>query len=43
METDEVKEKCSECNAPYSIETLSAKRFIDDISAWNKDETRFIG
>ncbi|CAB4433834.1 unnamed protein product [Rhizophagus irregularis] len=32
-----------ECNAPYSIETLSAKRFIDDISAWNKDGTHFIG
>ncbi|CAB4390741.1 unnamed protein product [Rhizophagus irregularis] len=43
IKNDNTDEKCLECNAPYSIETLSAKRFIDDISAWNKDGTHFIG
>ncbi|PKC74906.1 hypothetical protein RhiirA1_508974 [Rhizophagus irregularis] len=42
IKNDNTDEKCLECNAPYSIETLSAKRFID-ISAWNKDGTHFIG
>jgi hypothetical protein len=43
MKNVNTDEKCPECNAPYSVETLSAKRFIDDISAWNKDGTQFIG
>ncbi|CAG8578735.1 12331_t:CDS:2 [Ambispora gerdemannii] len=43
MQTVETDESCPKCYAPYSIETLSAKRFVDDISAWNKDKTRLIG
>jgi hypothetical protein len=43
MKAAKTDEKCQKCQAPYSVETLSAKRFIDDIIAWNKDKTRFIG
>src|SRR5207248_10079979 len=40
MRTVKTEEKCPKCSAPYSIETLSAKRLIDDISAWN-EKSRF--
>ncbi|CAG8715975.1 9028_t:CDS:2, partial [Funneliformis caledonium] len=43
MRSTKTKEKCPKCQAPYSVETLSVKRFIDDIEAWNKDNTKFIG
>jgi hypothetical protein len=43
MRAIETDEGCPKCYAPYSIETLSVKRFVDDISAWNKDKTRLIG
>jgi hypothetical protein len=43
MKDPKPEEKCPKCRAPYSVETLSAKRFIDDIIAWNKDRTRYIG
>ncbi|CAG8655314.1 8634_t:CDS:2 [Racocetra persica] len=43
MQTSDANENCPICYAQHSIETLSAKRFIDDISAWNKDKSKLIG
>ncbi|RHZ48982.1 hypothetical protein Glove_535g33 [Diversispora epigaea] len=39
----EVKEKCPTCKVSLSVETLSCKRFIDDIVEWNKNKAKFIG
>ncbi|CAB4467628.1 unnamed protein product [Rhizophagus irregularis] len=43
MKAIKADEKCPKCRAPYSVETLGAKRFIDDISSWNKYKTQYIG
>ncbi|CAG8524786.1 2075_t:CDS:2 [Diversispora eburnea] len=43
MQNIETDEKCLTCKASLSVETLSCKRFIDDIVEWNKDKTKFIG
>ncbi|CAG8762318.1 18190_t:CDS:2, partial [Dentiscutata erythropus] len=43
VQTSDANENCLICYAQHSIETLSVKRFIDDVSAWNKDKSRLIG
>ncbi|RHZ64645.1 hypothetical protein Glove_321g23 [Diversispora epigaea] len=40
LKTDE---KCLTCKVSLSVETLSCKRFIDDIVKWNENKTKFIG
>jgi hypothetical protein len=43
MKSVNAKEKCPKCDASYSVETLSAKRFINDISDWNQYKYKLIG
>ncbi|RHZ88179.1 hypothetical protein Glove_26g288 [Diversispora epigaea] len=43
MRNIEAKEKCPKCQVSLSVETLSCKRFIDDIVEWNENKTKFIG